>query len=113
MINRLPLVDSCTAGVLLGLVFFWVLWTTVKQLSRGRCTTGWMLGSFVLRFSLLLTEFYLLARYAGWEPVLSAAVGQRGIAAPPHRSMIAYRRFFHSLEEWLLPTPATSPPLLT
>jgi F1F0 ATPase subunit 2 len=75
MINLWSLVASCFAGALLGLIFFWGLWTTVKQLERGRYTAVWMLGSFVLRFSLLLTGFYFLARYAGWEHVLSAAVG--------------------------------------
>jgi F1F0 ATPase subunit 2 len=75
MINLWPLAASCAAGALLGLLFFWGLWTTVNGIIRGGYTTVWILGSFVLRFSLLLTGFYLLARYAGWVHVLSAAFG--------------------------------------
>ena len=85
MINPLPLVASCTAGVLLGLVFFGELWAAVNQLSQGRYTTDWMLGSFVFRISLLLTGFYLLARHAGWEHVLSAAVGLMVLYRDPRR----------------------------
>lgn len=75
MINLWPLAASCAAGALLGLIFFWGLWTTVNRIIRERYTAAWMLGSFVLRFSLLLTGFYLLARFSGWEHVLSAALG--------------------------------------
>jgi len=85
MINPLPLVASCVAGVLLGLAFFWGVGAAVKQLSRGRYTTAWMLGSFLLRFSLLLTGSYLLARYAGWENLLSAAVGLMVLYRDPWR----------------------------
>ncbi len=75
MTTLLLLVASCTAGVLLGAIFFWGLWTTLKRLGRARSTAVLLLGSLVLRFGLVLGGFYLLARYAGWEHVLAAALG--------------------------------------
>ncbi len=75
MTNLLLLVASCTAGALLGLIFFFGLWITIKRLNRDHYTAAWIVGSALLRFSLLLTGFYLLARYAGWAHVLSAALG--------------------------------------
>lgn len=75
MTNLLPFVASCTAGVLLGLIFFWGLWTTVNWLNHGHHITLLIVGSAILRFSLLLSGFYLVARYAGWGHVLSAALG--------------------------------------
>lgn len=75
MTTVLLLVASCTAGALLGVIFFWGLWTTLKRLGRERSTAVLLLGSLVLRFGLVLGGFYLLARYAGWEHVLAAALG--------------------------------------
>ncbi len=45
MTTLLLLVASCAAGVLLGVIFFWGLWTTLKRLSRGRSTAVLLLGS--------------------------------------------------------------------
>ena len=75
MTTLLLLVASCAAGMLLGVIFFWGLWTTLKRLSRGRSTAVLLLGSLLLRFGFVLGGFYLLARYAGWEHVLAAALG--------------------------------------
>jgi F1F0 ATPase subunit 2 len=71
----LALAASGATGLLLGLVFFWGLWVTVKRLGRGRSAALWMLGGFALRFGVLLAGFYLLARHAGWQHVVSAALG--------------------------------------
>jgi F1F0 ATPase subunit 2 len=66
---------SFTAGVLLGLAFFWGLWLTVSRLGQARHPALWMMTSLLLRFGLVIAGFYLLARYAGWQHVLTAGLG--------------------------------------
>ncbi|MCG6898107.1 MAG: ATP synthase subunit I [Thiocapsa sp.] len=75
MNDWLQLTASLIAGVLLGLVYFWSLWTTVGRLMRQDRPAIWMLGGMLLRFGLILVVFYPLARYGDWRHVLSAAVG--------------------------------------
>ncbi len=75
MIDMSSLLLIFTAGILLGLVFFWGLWVTVNHLSQVRYPAVWMLGSLVLRFGLVLMVFYLLARNGNWQYVLVAAIG--------------------------------------
>ncbi len=62
-------------GVLLGLVFFWVLWATVNHMNQVRYPAVWMLGSLVLRFGLVLIVFYLLAQNGNWQHLFVAAIG--------------------------------------
>ncbi len=74
--NELPLLmASFTAGALLGLAFFWGLWVTLNGIERAHRPALRMLGSLLLRFSLALAGFYLLAYYAGWQHLLTAAIG--------------------------------------
>ena len=75
MAALVPLTASFAAGALAGALFFWGLWATVNRLGAGSRGGAWMLASFGLRFGFLLAGFFLLARYAGWEHVLSAVVG--------------------------------------
>jgi F1F0 ATPase subunit 2 len=75
MSELLPFIASFTAGTLLGLVFFWSLWATVQQLEGVRRPAVLMLGSLLLRFGLALAAFYFLARYAGWQHLLTAVAG--------------------------------------
>ncbi len=69
------LLGALVAGGVLGVVFFWGLWLTVRGLDRTSHPTARVLVSLVLRFGLVLTAFYVLARHAGWPHVLAAAVG--------------------------------------
>lgn len=71
----LLLIASCSAGIVLGLLFFRGLWSTVNNLSQVRYPALLMLGSLLLRFGLVLVAFYLLTCYGGWQHVLSAAFG--------------------------------------
>ena len=73
----LPLVASCASGLLLGLLFFWGLWAAVKRIGRARNATLLLFGGLVLRFGVVLAASYLVARYAGWAHLLSAAAGLR------------------------------------
>lgn len=69
------LIAAFAAGAVLGLMFFWGLWLTVDGLGQTRRPALWTLGSLLLRFTLALAGFYLLARYAGWQHLVAAAAG--------------------------------------
>lgn len=75
MTAALQLLASTAAGALLGAVFFWGLWLTVRRLRQARHPVLWMLLSLALRFGLVIVGFYLLARYGGWEALIAAAIG--------------------------------------
>jgi F1F0 ATPase subunit 2 len=66
---------SFLTGALLGLVFLQGLWVTVRGLDRARHPALRLLISLLLRFSVVLAGFLFLARYAGWQHVLTAVVG--------------------------------------
>lgn len=62
------------AGGVLGSVFFGGLWWTVRQGVSSKWAALWFLGSLVLRMSLALTGFYVVA--AGhWERLLLCLLG--------------------------------------
>jgi F1F0 ATPase subunit 2 len=75
MSELLPLLASFIAGVLLGLLFFWGLWTSLRRLDRAPHPARRLLGSYLLRFALLLVAFYFLVRYGGWQHLVSAVLG--------------------------------------
>lgn len=75
MIDPLSIVVFGSAGVVLGAAFYGGLWTTVKRLHQARRAAIWVLGSLTLRFGVVLVGFYLIARYRGWEALVSATVG--------------------------------------
>ena len=66
---------SALAGVVAGLIFFGGLWLTVRQLHRVSSPALWMLGSVVLRFSILLGSLFLVMRWGGVVHVLIALAG--------------------------------------
>lgn len=68
-------IASGIVGVLLGLVFFWGLWSTVKAFDRSRQPALVLMVSFLMRISVVLVGFYFIARYAGWPHVLIAMCG--------------------------------------
>lgn len=49
------------AGLLLGAVFFGGLWWTVRKIISSKWPSVWLLGSLVVRTSLVLTGFYFVA----------------------------------------------------
>ena len=74
MREHLPLVGALACGLLLGGVFFGVLWLTVRFAIASSRIALWFLASFVARTSVALGGFYLVAR-DGWAALLSCLVG--------------------------------------
>lgn len=76
MINHaMALTFSLLAGAGLGLLYFLILWATVQRLAEARQPAILMLASLLLRFTLAVVGFFLLARFGGWEQLLLAALG--------------------------------------
>ena len=75
MIEAALLFAAGVGGVAAGTVFFYGLWSTVRRLNRGPGAVALFLGSFILRFGMVLAGFYLLLRHGGWEHVLAATAG--------------------------------------
>ncbi len=65
---------SFLAGALAGGLYFTGLWYTVRQLPAAQRPTLLLLGSFLLRLTLLLGAIYLLAS-THWSHLLSALAG--------------------------------------
>ena len=74
MNELLSLILSWAAGVLLGAVFFGGLWWTVRKGLSSKRPALWFLGSQLLRTSVTLTGFYLVAG-GHWERLLACLVG--------------------------------------
>jgi len=66
---------SFAFGCLLGSAFLWGLWLTVRRLPTADHPALLMLASLLVRFTITLAGFLLLARMAGWEHLLVAAIG--------------------------------------
>ena len=75
MQDMLTLIAAGIAGALLGLVFFWGLWLTVRRLPDARHPALRMLVSLLLRFAVVLAGFYVLARQGEWQHLIIAAAG--------------------------------------
>ena len=75
MSDAVRLLLACSAGLLLGLAFFWGLWLTVSGLDRAEHPVRRVLSSLLLRFGLVIGGFYLLAGLGSWQTVVAAAVG--------------------------------------
>lgn len=69
------LLIAALAGAVLGVIFFWGLWETVKRLGHSSHPAVWMLASMSIRFALVLLGFYAMARYGGWEHLLVGLIG--------------------------------------
>jgi F1F0 ATPase subunit 2 len=74
MNETLSLVLALVSGVLLGAVFFGGLWWTVLKGLSSKQPALWFLGSLLLRTSLALAGFYLIAR-GHWERLLVCLLG--------------------------------------
>lgn len=74
MNEPLSLILSLSAGVLLGAIFFGGLWWTVRKGLSSKSPALWFLGSQLLRTSVTLIGFYLVAG-GHWERLLACLVG--------------------------------------
>ncbi|MHB9112942.1 MAG: N-ATPase subunit AtpR [Thermoleophilia bacterium] len=74
MNETLGLVLALVTGVLLGAIFFGGLWWTVQKGLSSKRTALWFLGSLLLRTSVALAGFYLVAD-GHWERLLACLLG--------------------------------------
>lgn len=65
---------SVIAGLLLGTMFFAGLWWTVRKAVFSQRPALWLLGSQLLRTSLTLAGFYLVAG-GHWQRLLACLIG--------------------------------------
>jgi F1F0 ATPase subunit 2 len=74
MNETLTLALALAAGVLLGAVFFGGLWWTVRKGVSSKRPMLWFLGSLLLRTSVALAGFYVVAG-GHWDRLLACLLG--------------------------------------
>ena len=74
MNDALNLFLALLAGILLGGIFFGGLWWTVGKLVSSKQPALWILASMLLRTSIALAGFYLVAG-GHWERLLMCLIG--------------------------------------
>jgi F1F0 ATPase subunit 2 len=74
MTDALRLVLALVTGLSLGAMFFGGLWWTVRKAFSSKQPALWFLGSLLLRTSIVLAGFYLVAR-GHWERLLVCLLG--------------------------------------
>lgn len=62
-------------GILLGTVYFYALWMTVRHVRSARRPAMLMLTSAALRLGFLFTGLYLIVQGGHWERLLAAVAG--------------------------------------
>jgi F1F0 ATPase subunit 2 len=79
MLGSLPLAWQLLAsgllGVVLGTVYFYALWVTIRRLPQARHPAPLLLASALLRLGMLFTGLYFLTASGHWESLLAAVVG--------------------------------------
>ncbi len=71
----LHLLPAFAGGAVLGVLFFYGLWITIKDIDQMHNPAVRMLGSMLLRLSLVLAGLYGIGYYTGFAGVLAAAAG--------------------------------------
>ena len=74
MNETLSLLLALVTGVLLGAMFFGGLWWTVRKGILSKRPALWFFGSLMLRTSITLAGFYLIA-HSHWERMLVCLLG--------------------------------------
>jgi F1F0 ATPase subunit 2 len=67
-------IGAPVCGALLGLIFFAGLWWTVRSALAAANPALWFTGSLLLRMSLILVGFYVIAA-AGWQALALSLLG--------------------------------------
>ncbi len=70
----MSLILSFVAGVILGMLFFGGLWWTIRKCVSAKQPALWILGSLLLRTSIVLVSFYFVA-LGHWERFLVCLLG--------------------------------------
>jgi len=66
---------SFLAGLILGFCYFMALWFTVWQLPERKNPVRLVIGSFVIRMTLILIGFYWITGHGHWERLMAAMLG--------------------------------------
>ena len=74
MNEMLTMVTALVTGVLLGALFVGGLWWTIQKGVSSKRPALWFFGSLLLRTSIVLAGFYILAR-GHWENLLMVILG--------------------------------------
>ncbi len=74
MSEAVTLVLSVAAGTLLGAVFFGGLWWTIRKSLSAERPALWLLGSLLLRISIVLAGFHVVSG-AQWDRLLACLTG--------------------------------------
>ena len=69
------LILALVAGVALGVFFFGGLWWTVRKGLVAKTPAVWFLLSFLLRMTVVLGGFYLIAQQGQWQHLAMALLG--------------------------------------
>ena len=74
MNEALTIVSALVTGVFLGALFFGGLWWTIQRGVSSKRPALWFFGSLLLRTSIVLAGFYILAR-GHWENLFMGILG--------------------------------------
>ena len=68
------MIFALIAGFLIGSLFFWLLWLSLKKSMHSKTPVLWIFGSFFLRVSIALFGFYFVAG-GNWKALLLCLIG--------------------------------------
>jgi len=68
------LIWAFIVGLLLGILFFGGLWITVKKIINSKTPGLLMVGSFVLRITIVLAGFYFIG-LGDWKKLIACLIG--------------------------------------
>ncbi len=74
MIDLLSLVFALIAGIMLGAIFFGVLWWTVRKGVSAKHPAFWFFGSMLLRTCIVVLGFYFILGDS-WQRLLAGLLG--------------------------------------
>lgn len=74
MNNILLMILAFVAGIALGIFFFGGLWFTVKKIITAKTPSLWVIGSFIIRFGVVLAAFYFIGA-GNWQRLVICLVG--------------------------------------
>jgi F1F0 ATPase subunit 2 len=62
------------AGILLGTIFYGGLWWTIRRSASSKNLGAWLVGGFLLRATMAVSSFYLVAR-DDWRSLAACLLG--------------------------------------
>ncbi len=74
MNDNFALILAFIAGIVLGILFFYGLWITVRKAVTSKMPALWLSGSFFIRTGITLAGFYFVA-HGKWQRLLICMLG--------------------------------------